>query len=337
MSSFPSRQLRECIGIFHCARCGGSLTVDTGVRCTRCNHAFSVDDGIPCLYVPAEVDGTQEAVTQEVRAFYEETPFPNYEEFESIEDLVRKAEEGLFARMLNDQIPFNSRVLEVGCGTGQLTNYLGVAERNIFGVDMTLNSLKLANEFRSRHGLDHVGFYQMNLYRPTFREESFDVVLCNGVLCAAADPYRGFQSIARLVKRGGYILVGLYNTYGRLITDLRRAIINSLGDRFRFLDPHLRRTSLGSRKKEAWFADQYRHPYETKHTLGELLEWFRIADFEFVYGVPNPKAFHRFDERDAIFQPHPAGNWLDHLIVQTQLMLHGSYEGGFFTMIGRRR
>ncbi len=337
MSSFPSRQLRECIDIFGCARCGGSLTVDTGVRCTRCNHAFSVDDGIPCLYVPAEVDGTQEAVTQEVRAFYEETPFPNYEEFESIEDLVRKAEAGLFARMLNDQIPFNSRVLEVGCGTGQLTNYLGVAERNIFGVDMTLNSLKLANEFRSRHGLDHVGFYQMNLYRPIFREESFDVVLCNGVLCAAADPYRGFQSIARLVKRGGYILVGLYNTYGRLITDLRRAIINSLGDRFRFLDPQLRRSSLGSRKKEAWFADQYRHPYETKQTLGELLEWFRIADFEFVYGVPNPKAFQRFHEHDAIFQPHPAGNWLDHLIVQAQLMLHGSHEGGFFTMIGRRR
>ena len=337
MSSFPSRQMLECIDVFRCPRCGGPLTLDTGVRCTHCAHTFQVEDGIPCLYAPAESAGRQEALTQQVRAFYEETPFPNYDEFESLEDLIRKAEKGLFARLLNDQIPFNSRVLEVGCGTGQLTNYLGVAERNVFGVDMTLNSLKLANAFKNRHRLDHVGFYQMNLYRPAFREESFDIVLCNGVLCAAADPYGGFRSIAPLVKRGGYLLVGSYNRYGRLITDLRRAVINTLGERFAFLDPHLRRNSLRGRKKEAWFADQYRHPYETKHTIGQLLGWFADADFEFVYGIPNPKAFQRFSTNDAIFEPHPAGNRLDHLIVQAQLVLHGSYEGGFFTMIGRRR
>ncbi len=289
------------------------------------------------MYVPTESHGAHEAVTQQIRALYETTPFPNYEELETIEDLVRKAGQGLFARLLNDQIPFNSRVLEVGCGTGQLTNYLGVAQRTVLGVDMTLNSLKLANQFRIRNQLEHVRFFQMNLYRPIFTEESFDVVLCNGVLCAAADPQRGFLSIARLVRHGGYILVGLYNKYGRLITDLRRVIINRMGKRFTALDPHLRSATLGRRKKEAWLADQYRHPYETKHTFADLLQWFDAAGFEFTYGIPNPKAFHPFHEEDVIFQPHPTGTWLDHLIVQVQLALRGSYEGGFFTMIGRRQ
>jgi SAM-dependent methyltransferase len=227
-------------------------------------------------------------------------------------------------------------VLEVGCGTGQLTNYLGVAHRKIFGADMTLNSLKLANEFKVQNGLDRVGFCQMNMYRPVFKESSFDLVICNGVLCAAADPYAGFQSISRLVKKNGYILIGTYNKYGRLITDLRRVLIKTFGSRFNFLDPHLRSDSVGTRKKKAWLEDQYNHPFESKHTMAQVLGWFESEGFEFMYGIPSPKAFQPFRDRDAIFEPHPRGNWLDHLLVQGQLALKGSYEGGFFTMIGKR-
>ena len=57
----------------------------------------------------------------------------------SIIDLVKKSEMGYYAKFLNDQIPFNVNVLEVGCGTGQLSNYLGLASRNVFGTDMCLN------------------------------------------------------------------------------------------------------------------------------------------------------------------------------------------------------
>ena len=336
MSNALFDQLRARLDAFQCPVCKGPLGVDGKVQCRECAREYPVEDGIPCLYVPTDPESRQESVTQRVREFYEETPFPNYEDMESIEDLIAKAEKGRFARLLNDQLPFNARVLEVGCGTGQLSNYLGVARRSMFGADMTMNSLRLANGFRERHALDHVGFYQMNLYRPPFREGAFDVVLCNGVLCATAEPYRGFQSVAPLVKRGGHLLIGTYNTYGRLITDARRAILRMFGERFAFLDPHLRNERLGSAKKRAWLEDQYRHPYETKQSFGEVLSWFRSHGFEFMFGIPSPKAFVPFDERSALFEPHPRGNWLDHAIVQTQLMFQGSYEGGFFLMIGRR-
>ena len=35
----------------------------------------------------------------------------------------------------------------------------------------------------------------MNLFKPCFKPEQFDVVLCNGVLHHTADPWGGFQSI----------------------------------------------------------------------------------------------------------------------------------------------
>ena len=54
------------------------------------------------------------------------------------------------------------RVLEVGCGTGQLTNFLGIGHRRVIGTDMCLNSLRLGESFRHEHDLWRVRFMQMN-------------------------------------------------------------------------------------------------------------------------------------------------------------------------------
>ena len=227
-------------------------------------------------------------ITSTIKEFYESTPFPGYEDIDSSESLRQKARQGVFARLLDEQIPHNSRILEVGCGTGQLSNFLGIGHRFVFGTDLCLNSLKLGQEFNKKNGLERVGFYQMNLFRPIFKEESFHLVICNGVLHHTSNPFMGFQSISKLVKKGGYILIGLYNKYGRIITDINRVIFNISGDRFKFLDPRLREQEVREVRKFTWFADQYKNPHESKHTIGEILKWFKKTGFDFVYGIPNP-------------------------------------------------
>ncbi len=64
-------------------------------------------------------------------------------------------------------------------------------------------------------------FAQMNLFRPALEEAFFDVVISNGVLHHTADAARPSGAIARWFKPGGYVVVGLYNTYSR--TPSRRA------------------------------------------------------------------------------------------------------------------
>ncbi len=324
--------------IFACPACRGDLEIsDEGVKCFACANRYEIEEDIPLLFWPNEWDDAKKDVTDIVKAFYEKTPFPNYEEQENIGDLVQKANGSFFPRLLNEQIPFNIRVLEVGCGTGQLSNFLGAAHRSIFGADICLNSLKMGQGFKKKNNLERVGFYQMNLFKPIFKEETFPLVICNGVLHHTGDPFGGFKSISKLVKKGGYIVIGLYNKYGRLITDMRRTIFRMSGDHFKFIDPRLRTYDRGESKRNAWFADQYKHPREVKHTIGEVLRWFDETGFEFVYGVPNPKAFRTFTMNDSIFKVHPRGRWFDHFITQTHLFFSGSKEGGFFTMIGRKK
>lgn len=323
--------------IFMCPACGGDLNIgDDGINCLECHNGYKIEDGIPLLFCPNEWDGITKDVSNVVKDFYEKTPFPNYEEFENVGDLIQKARKGIFARLLNEQVPCNIRVLEVGCGTGQLSNFLGIAHRIVFGTDMCLNSLRLGQEFKEKNGLERVGFYQMNLFRPVFRDESFPLVVCNGVLHHTSNPFLGFQSISRLVKKGGYIIVGLYNRYGRIATDIRRIFFNIFNDRFKFLDPRLRSKRIGDLKKLTWFMDQYKNPHESKHTFGEVLRWFDQTGFDFVTSIPKLKAFERFSEHEKLFKPSPRGNWLDHFFVQTHLLSAGDKEGGFFLMIGRR-
>src|SRR5262249_3794161 len=152
-------------------------------------------DGIPRLFWPNEWDETRPDVTEMVKEFYEATPFPDYDDFDSAASLAMKAREGRFARLLDEQLPLKARIIECGSGTSQLSNFLSIAHREVYATDMCLNSLRMGRRFAQDHHLDTVSFVQMNLFRPVFRAESFHVVISNGVLHHTSDPVGGFRSI----------------------------------------------------------------------------------------------------------------------------------------------
>src|SRR5260370_40116256 len=123
-----------------------------------------------------------------------------------------------------------------------------------------MNSLKLAKNFRDLFGINNAHFVQANLFRPPFEPASFDVVISNGVLHHTSDCRGAFRSIARLVKPGGVIVVGLYNWLGRLPTLWRRFLIERFG-RAAVLLPHRLRRVGGGVRREAWDTDEYGHPH----------------------------------------------------------------------------
>jgi hypothetical protein len=139
------------------------------------------------------------------------------------------------------------------------------------------------------------------------------------------------------VKPGGHIVIGLYNTYGRLLTDLRRQLFRVTRGRGQWIDPILRHSKPSEAQRRAWFADQYRHPHESKHTIGEVLQWFEESGVEFVRGVPAVTPEASATEAHDLFEPEPRGTRLEHALVQLREIVTGSKEGGFFLMIGRKK
>ena len=176
----------------------------------------------------------------------------------------------------------------------------------------------------------------MNLFRPIFKENSFPLVICNGVLHHTSDPFQGFKSISKLVSNNGYIVIGLYHKYGRIITDIRRLVFRLSRDRFKWLDPNLKNLNQNRKKKLSWFNDQYKNPHESKHTICEVLKWFNKTGFEFVYGIPKPVLSESFSVNDLLFESHKSGNIFGRFLVQLKMIFTGSREGGFFILIGKK-
>jgi len=197
-----------------------------------------------------------------------------------------------------------------------------------------LASLRLGHDFAKRNGIKGIRFIQTNLFMPPIRPQSMDIVISNGVLHHTYDTKKAFFSISRLVKPGGYIVIGLYNRIGRLRTDIRRGLVKLFGERVLFLDPHLRK-NLSPEKRRAWIQDQYFHPQERKHSISELMQWFDEAGFSFVSSIP--KIIGDFSNDEPLFNPQNPGTPFDRRAAEIGMLFSSlGGEGGLFICIGRR-
>ena len=144
-----------------CPACSGHFETPIDEKvfiCSQCHEEFGYESGMPLMFWPRDPKD-HSGVTANVKSFYEETPFPNYEADDNIETLRRRAETGVYVPLLDRQIPGDATVLEAGCGTGQLSNYLASrGSRTVFATDVSLSSLKLGQEFKQRNGVDNVTF-----------------------------------------------------------------------------------------------------------------------------------------------------------------------------------
>jgi SAM-dependent methyltransferase len=326
------------LSLLQCPKCGESHLQgdEQQIACPSCRQTFSVEEGIPLLFWPEGEDSDLDHLTGRVKSFYERNPFPNYEDTDDLASLMDKAREGLFARLLDEQIAFKTRVLDCGCGTGQLSNFLGIAQRSVFGTDICLNSLKLAERFRRTHQLDRVNFVQMNIFRPVFGPRCFDVIICNGVLHHTGSPEAGVASLARLLKPRGYLIIGLYHRYGRVATDIRRVLFRLTGNRLMALDPRIRNAELNAERQAAWFNDQYRNPHETKHTVSEVLRWLHNQGLSFVKSLPKTRFGAAFSKQERLFEPEPAGKRWERALLEASQVFSEAAENGFFVVIAQK-
>src|SRR5205809_4902123 len=184
-----------------CPACGGVLSV--GWKCAGSAARYTAPAGIPDLRVGGD------ARTEAVRRFYEYTPFPAYRPRDSLASLYARAERSKFARLLDRAIPSDARIVEIGCGTGQMCVYLARADRVIIGADLTRASLRLGAAAARHFGLDRVQFVETDLHRPGIKKASFDVVYSSGVVHHTPNPRAAFARVAALVRPGGSIVLGV--------------------------------------------------------------------------------------------------------------------------------
>jgi trans-aconitate 2-methyltransferase len=93
------------------------------------------------------------------------------------------------------------RILDVGCGTGQLTAEIARAGAEVVGVDSSEAMIDQA-----RTNFPDIGFEQVDVRSLPFREE-FDAVFSNAVLHWVKDADDAAAAMSRALKQGGRLVV----------------------------------------------------------------------------------------------------------------------------------
>lgn len=232
----------------------------------------------------------------EVNAFYEARPFPGYMPNDDAASLLDRCRRSPFLVGLDRSIPLDARVLDAGCGTAQIANFLALAgpRRRVVGVDLCAASLAAGEAFRARAGSQNLSLVRGDLFALPVAPATFDVVISRGVVHHTPDPDRATASIASRVRPGGFLVLGFYESVARLPHRLRRGL--SFGGRrpWALLDPVLRRRDLDAEKKLTWIEDQYRHPLEVCLSFPHMRDVLEQLGFSWCGSVPpmpRPEAF----------------------------------------------
>ena len=274
--------------------------------------------------------------TKKITDFYKITPFPNYKTNDDRGTILEKGNKNTLARQFKKYIGSNKTILEVGCGTGQLSIYFAIGTNNkIVSLDPTFASINLAKDFAKKNYVSNISFLNVDIFDDVLSDECFDFIWCNGVLHHTKDPYLAFKTSIKSLKKKGYILIGLYNRFGRLRTIIRKYLGKIFGVKiFKIFDPTLRKLKLNEEEKNAWIRDQYFHPIESLHTIDEVLKWFRENNIEFISSIPSSDFDYDYND---IFEKKSKGTFYSRIINQISMIFNqlGS-DGGLFILIGRK-
>lgn len=102
-----------------------------------------------------------------------------------------------------------SKVLEAGCGVGAQTVSLAKSspDAEIISIDISLDSLKKAENLIRDEGLLNVKFQEADIFNLPFVDEYFDHIFVCYVLEHMENPQKALLELHRVLKKGGSITV----------------------------------------------------------------------------------------------------------------------------------
>jgi ubiquinone/menaquinone biosynthesis C-methylase UbiE len=155
-------------------------------------------------------------MTQQIKQFYNCIGFPGKY---TIDQLLKYGDpiENPYLRTIESQINSNQKILDAGCGTGLTTNLFSIRHPTceFVGVDFS-DSIDQANFFCKENNVKNVKFIKQDLAEINF-DESFDVVICQGVLHHIPDYHKVLSILKTSVKPGGKLVLGLYHPAGKIV------------------------------------------------------------------------------------------------------------------------
>lgn len=220
-----------------------------------------------------------------VLEFYKTLPFNQHSSVAEQIKAIKKRNPVLTYPVLPSLLTPQTSVLEVGCGTGWLSNSIShYYQSKVSGIDFNPKAVEFCQQVANAMQLTtEFNVADLFTYQP---KSQVDLVVSLGVLHHTYDCLGAIKKIcADFVAPGGYVFIGLYHRYGRKpfldhfkAMQAQGASEDELLARYQALHSAI----TDSTHLRSWFRDQVLHPHETQHTLQDMLPLLQDAGFTLI-------------------------------------------------------
>ena len=240
------------------------------------------------------------AIAARVEEFYESHPYPppadDLEDYRARwDDRRRRADSHLF--WPSEPYRDDRSILVAGCGTSQAAHYaVRWPDARVVGIDVSIVSLDSTRELKRKHDLYNLEVHELAVERAGELGQTFEHVVCTGVLHHLADPEAGLRGLRDALAPNGAMHLMVYAPYGRagvyMLQDYCRRLgigwsdsdIDDLAASMKALPPNhpiaLLQKSPDFATKTG-LADALLHPRDRSYSVPQLLEFLDRADLAF--------------------------------------------------------
>jgi 2-polyprenyl-3-methyl-5-hydroxy-6-metoxy-1,4-benzoquinol methylase len=242
------------------------------------------------------------SIADEVQRFYDRLPYPlPVKDLDDYRQRWKDPERRRADYHLNwpaKSYRENQNILVAGCGTSQAAKHaLRQPAAVVVGIDVSSTSIRHTETLKRQYNLTNLEIHQLPIERAHELEQSFDKIVCTGVLHHLPDPDAGLLALGEVLKPDGVMHLMVYAPYGRtgiyMLQDYCRRLgigtsdeeIRDLANTLMALPPaHPLAQLLGEApdfRSKAGLADALLHPQDRAYTVPQLFDFIHRAGLRF--------------------------------------------------------
>jgi SAM-dependent methyltransferase len=239
---------------------------------------------------------------QAIRAFYESHPYPApinslEQRLNRYHDPHRRRAQNLLLWPLEKPRPDRS-ILVAGCGTSQAARHaLMEPDAHVTAIDVSETSLRHTRDLQQKHDIRNLHLHRLAIERIAELGETFDQIVCTGVLHHLSDPDAGLGSLRDVLTRDGAMHIMVYAPYGRagiyMMQDYCRMLgigvldkdLRDLGQTVRALPIDHPIAGVVKRAKDFArpnaLADALLNPQDRAYSVPQIYDWLELCGLKF--------------------------------------------------------
>ena len=155
---------------------------------------------------------------QEVKSYYENEAEEYNNEFyekESKYPILKYRHNYMLKRIDEYEFPENAKVLDIGCGPGEMVLDLRKHNWEIWGIDIAQSMIDIAMKKAEKRNdkPNKVNFSTGDIENLNFPDNFFDLIICSGVIEYLDNDLKWSEQITRVMKPGGILLINVTNKH----------------------------------------------------------------------------------------------------------------------------